>query len=313
VIAAVEKIGMRATKTLDSSTTNLMDVLYPRGDSAKSSLLSAVGGTALSLSGPGNSRLRGELPFSIDVIASLLSELLEGGDCQHFVVMCEVLRKAAILDEVCLRGKITEFRVRRTYLAYLDLLTKLQLFCEANEIIKASADSYISSLSKQGVEIHTRCAKCGKELTEKSSTAWCLKCARCVCMCMLCNKPVRGLLHWCPVCGHGGHLECTKQWFKLYNTCPTGCGHDCCSSMVELCQETQPTPAPRKASRSRSRHARIASRHESELSFEASLSPMSPLSVRKGEQSYRLNGRIDSPVRATATTTISPRGTQYTR
>eukprot|EP01034_Spumella_vulgaris_P025777 gene25777-32269_t len=321
LLATTEKIGVRNSKSRESSSTNLMDILYP--NAMKSPLPGGGkdapgGGAALSLRGAGSSHLKGDLPFAIEVIASLLSELLEGGDSQHFVVMCEVLRKASVLDEVCLRGKITEFRVRRTYLAYLDLLTKLQLFCEANEIIKASADSYISSLSKQGAEIHTRCAKCGKELTEKSSTAWCLKCARCVCMCMLCNKPVRGLLHWCPVCGHGGHLECTKKWFKLYNTCPTGCGHDCCSSMVELCQETPARPVSRRHSgRSRSRitHAPSSSRETSDKDS-SEHSPKregSSQSPQMGAQSYRLNGRIDSPVRANTHTTVTPRGTQYTR
>ena len=24
------------------------------------------------------------------------------------------------------------------------------------------------------------------------------------------NRPVKGLFHWCPVCGHGGHIKCHK-------------------------------------------------------------------------------------------------------
>ena len=143
-----------------------------------------------------------EIPLAEETIATLLVELLDGGDSQHFVVLAEILKKTNILQSLCLKVNITDYRVRQAYLAYIDLLTKLQLFCEANEIIKASDDVYISSLSKQGVEIHTKCGKCNKELM-KTNGAWCLKCTRYAAICSVCNMPVKGLLHWCPVCSHG--------------------------------------------------------------------------------------------------------------
>ena len=34
------------------------------------------------------------VPFAIELLGALLLELLEGGDCQHFVVLYEVLRRA---------------------------------------------------------------------------------------------------------------------------------------------------------------------------------------------------------------------------
>ena len=34
------------------------------------------------------------VPFAIELLGALLLELLEGGDCQHFVVLYEVLRRS---------------------------------------------------------------------------------------------------------------------------------------------------------------------------------------------------------------------------
>ena len=34
------------------------------------------------------------VPFANELLGALLLELLEGGDCQHFVVLYEVLRRA---------------------------------------------------------------------------------------------------------------------------------------------------------------------------------------------------------------------------
>jgi hypothetical protein len=166
------------------------------------------------------------LPFSVSIIGSVLLELIEIGDCQHFVVLCELLRYADLLEMPILSAKISEQRCQEAYLTYLDMLTKLQLFTVANTIIKFSVTPNISNISKQGVMMHTACAKCGKEIPENCVTPWCSKCKRCPSLCSICYRPVRGLLNWCPLCGHGGHLECTRKWFKKSVTCPAGCGNN---------------------------------------------------------------------------------------
>lgn len=175
-----------------------------------------------------------ELPFAAQVLARMISELLEGGDAQHFVMCCEVLRTANALKDVCGAENIdlSPERVRQGYLVYLDLLTKLQLFCEANDIIKASKDPKISQLSKMGVTIEVRCGQCGKDVVNNRSTGWCQRCSRCVTACALCNQPISGLYDWCPLCAHGGHLRCMQRWFRIYRDCPAGCGHMCCSSLL---------------------------------------------------------------------------------
>lgn len=172
-----------------------------------------------------------ELPFTHELIGTLLSELLEGGDVQHFIVACEILRTGSVLPEICQAANLTETRVQRGYLVYLDLLTKLGLFCEANDLLKASDDKYLSTLNKAGVQVGIKCATCGKELSSETATGWCERCARCVSVCVVCNRPATGLVHWCPLCAHGGHLACTQRWFQQHDDCPAGCGHNCCGSL----------------------------------------------------------------------------------
>lgn len=175
------------------------------------------------------------LPFGEDILGSLLQELLEGGDCQHFVVLCEVLKHAGmgLLDSVCATTDISTMQRREVYLAYFELLGQMRLFSCVNSIIKDSDEEYISRVSRHGVSMHTACAKCGKELPD--GIPWCKKCNGCAAMCSLCHRPVRGLMHWCPVCGHGGHIECSRLWFKYNSTCPSGCGHDCSSQHCYEC------------------------------------------------------------------------------
>lgn len=197
-----------------------------------------------------------ELPFTLELIGTLLGELLEGGDVQHFVVACEILRKGGILPAVCKAVNISDVQVQRGYLVYIDLLTKLGLFCEATDIIKASEDKYISALNQQGVQVGMKCSACNKELTTNTATGWCERCLRSVSVCVLCNKPATGLIHWCPVCAHGGHLACTKRWFAQSEDCPAGCGHNCCSNRV-VKVDNSPSTMPGNIHAVRETHKRM--------------------------------------------------------
>lgn len=39
--------------------------------------------------------------------------------------------------------------------------------------------------------------------------------------------PIKGMMLWCQICGHGGHYMEMKQWFKTHDQCPSGCQHKC--------------------------------------------------------------------------------------
>jgi len=64
------------------------------------------------------------------------------------------------------------------------------------------------------------------------------------------------LIHWCPVCAHGGHLACTKRWFAQSEDCPAGCGHNCCSNRV-LKVENSPSAVPGNIHAVRETHKRM--------------------------------------------------------
>ena len=177
-------------------------------------------------------------------LRDLLCQLLDCGDCQHFVVCFEILRRNRLLNGIAEKGipnmeskevieevnicseshpVLTAIRVREAYLAYIDVLSRWGLFTAASELIKSSEDQYISELSKKGIRIKVGCAKCGKEVAADQASGgsqnltaitaiFCGKCRRSAGRCVVCHKPVLGLYRWCPICSHGGHKECIDQW-----------------------------------------------------------------------------------------------------
>lgn len=171
------------------------------------------------------------LPFTVELLASLLKELLEGGDCLHFVYLCEVLRCASCLDIICSlpTSTITKQRRDESYAALVNLLTKQQLFITTTSLMKSSRnEDILSRLQLSGITFHIACSKCSKEIPSNSRSTWCVKCSQSSSLCSLCHRPVKGLLQWCPCCGHGGHKRCMLHWFQNVSShCPAGCEHMC--------------------------------------------------------------------------------------
>ena len=54
-----------------------------------------------------------QVPFASELLGDILSELLEGGDCQHFTVLCEILRRAGLLQAATLSAGISKVRDKR--------------------------------------------------------------------------------------------------------------------------------------------------------------------------------------------------------
>lgn len=162
---------------------------------------------------------------SMQLLCSLLGEVLDNGDCQIFVACVEIIRQEQSIDGLAIP------RLREGYSAYIELLNQFGLYSLAASLLKNSEDDYLIQQGKAGVLIYSSCSLCGKELSEGVLSAWCIKCQRTAAICALCEEPVRGLLHWCPVCAHGGHTECMQRWFSACGpsggACATGCGHNC--------------------------------------------------------------------------------------
>ena len=51
-----------------------------------------------------------QVPFASELLGDILLELLEGGDCQHFTVLCEILRRAGLLQAATLSAGISKVR-----------------------------------------------------------------------------------------------------------------------------------------------------------------------------------------------------------
>lgn len=169
------------------------------------------------------------LPFAVELLGEVLLDMLDIGDCQHFVIACEIILQTskALLDRCLESAKIPSTRRLEAYYSYIELLRRFQQFSKVNEIIMQTDIANSEVLNQRGVLIHISCSICGKELPDRISTPWCQKCRRTVGLCVVCNEPVRGLMRWCAVCGHGGHVDCMRVWYSRCGACPSGCGHDC--------------------------------------------------------------------------------------
>lgn len=79
--------------------------------------------------------------------------------------------------------------------------------------------------SSTSIFSHTiQCNQCGRGAGEN---AWCSSCATFAFRCSICEKVLRGIGFSCPSCGHGGHGDHVKQWFRSSPECPSGCGYRC--------------------------------------------------------------------------------------
>jgi hypothetical protein len=63
-----------------------------------------------------------------------------------------------------------------------------------------------------------------------------------VSQCIYCQSPLRGAGVYCAQCGHGGHAECLRSWFRTNDDCPTGCGCSCLTESVNGAGRNNPSP-----------------------------------------------------------------------
>ncbi|EAS01120.2 WD domain, G-beta repeat protein (macronuclear) [Tetrahymena thermophila SB210] len=143
-----------------------------------------------------------------------LQELIDLGELQSAVVISLVFGESLVIDQPVK----TQWGVD-----LVELFRSYRLYNYANYYdIFISKDLKVIQTKKQFL---TKCV-CGKSLDGP-------KCDSCnkIIKCSYCKLPVKGLLLWCQVCAHGGHAKELSQWFKTNTECPTGCGHNCFSSL----------------------------------------------------------------------------------
>ncbi|PFH49423.1 hypothetical protein AMATHDRAFT_147687 [Amanita thiersii Skay4041] len=108
--------------------------------------------------------------------------------------------------------------------AYVDMLERLRLFTCSAYIRKHCQLERIQKATTTHTIIYTSCAKCRKPLIKpsgrlpdgsvvKGGFSQCTTCRTSCAICAICRLPVRTLLFQCPVCKHGGHEACYRQFY----------------------------------------------------------------------------------------------------
>ncbi|KAM5544402.1 hypothetical protein V8D89_002062 [Ganoderma adspersum] len=136
------------------------------------------------------------------------------------IIMCAML--SLILPQEL---KITKSRVARFVEAYIDILTRLRLHTCAAYIRKFATVDAVRMTTSMSTIIYTACRKCRKPLLRPAgpvvyagrpggSFAYCLQCRNSITKCAICHLPVRSLMFQCPVCMHGGHQDCYRDYYS---------------------------------------------------------------------------------------------------
>ncbi|KAF9782978.1 hypothetical protein BJ322DRAFT_186081 [Thelephora terrestris] len=150
-----------------------------------------------------------------DVVKELLEVYAEEGEIQ----MCAML--AIIVPKEL---GIAQWRATFFLESYLELLARLQLHVPAARIRKHVELDEIKSSALLSTTIYTQCGRCSKAIIVPSGQrradqpgggfGYCLKCRTNIARCAICHLPVRALMFHCPVCMHGGHQKCYKEYYS---------------------------------------------------------------------------------------------------
>ncbi|XP_064395171.1 GATOR2 complex protein WDR24-like [Halichondria panicea] len=155
------------------------------------------------------------------VVGDMLKFYAQKGDVQMSVSVLLVLGDKT-------PGLVNEIQQEQWFSSYIDLLIRYELWSVAALVIKLCPLPSINEMSQQSTTYHIGCGGCSKSMENRG---WqCQRCEKITSTCSVCNRAVRGLVVWCQVCGHGGHLQHITQWHKNYEQCPAGCGHQCARS-----------------------------------------------------------------------------------
>ena len=107
---------------------------------------------------------------------------------------------------------LTNEKIKIWEFTYIDFLKSMSFYNQSAMAIKHSPVDSISDLSKDDTRVNDNCGKCGK-ICSLNSQGMCEKCKDYTTYCSVCSLPVKGLMIWCQVCSHGGHLTEVKDWF----------------------------------------------------------------------------------------------------
>ena len=173
---------------------------------------------------------RRDNPFSITPQLSIDSSILEPSLDIVLPALKDTLQHRAEVADImgCMRlarcmpadSLDQDKRMLRWLMALTDQMHRAQYFSRAASTIKqfGNCSEMTRKWARQvtgGSLIHIRRDGDRRELGGAQT------------LCSICELPVKGLYVWCQGCGHGGHMEHMRSWFKGNVDCPAGCGHRC--------------------------------------------------------------------------------------
>lgn len=120
--------------------------------------------------------------------------------------------------------KVSKERRLRLIQSYIDILSRLRLHTPAAYMRKFVDEEEIRATTTLQTVIYTACSRCRKPILAPAtqmhpsgkpsgSYAYCVACRNNITTCTICHLPVRALLFKCPVCMHGGHQECYRNYY----------------------------------------------------------------------------------------------------
>ncbi|KZT07377.1 uncharacterized protein LAESUDRAFT_677793 [Laetiporus sulphureus 93-53] len=120
--------------------------------------------------------------------------------------------------------KVDRTRALQLVESYIDVLSRLRLHTSAAYMRKFAQADDVRATTALHTTVHTSCSRCRKPiLTPTVDTtlygkpsggyAYCTSCKINITTCSICHLPVRALMFKCPVCMHGGHEECYRNYY----------------------------------------------------------------------------------------------------
>ncbi|KAI0226598.1 SEA (Seh1-associated) complex subunit [Massospora cicadina] len=116
---------------------------------------------------------------------------------------------------------------------YVELLHRLRLWVPATLVLGHCGVPELAARNQESTTVYALCWRCRCPVLGNEAVLgfWgCCRCRRPLSVCAVCHRLVRGLYAWCRGCGHGGHLNCYREWFAggpRPPECPGACGHPC--------------------------------------------------------------------------------------
>ncbi|KAI0741856.1 hypothetical protein C8Q80DRAFT_1196599 [Daedaleopsis nitida] len=150
-----------------------------------------------------------------DTMRERFEQYADEGD----VIMCAML--ALVVPEEL---KISKIRTAQFVEAYIEILSRLRLHTCAAYIRKFVSVEDIRATTSMQTTIYSTCGRCRKPIMQPAgpmirsgkpsgSYAFCLSCQASITKCSICHLPVRSLMFQCPVCLHGGHQDCYREFY----------------------------------------------------------------------------------------------------